>query len=513
MSNSIGNNGGRLYSFGSQPVLIDCNFVVDATNGNGAGVRSIKGQGVKSVFMHTTASLTGTVATTAAQITSIASGTSSLLPGMPVQGTGIPAGTTITQILSSSAVAISATPTGNHSSESITYQAPGSPNPAPGYALIRLRSNYNRYLGGFSGFASPVTGSPIQINSGTAGLTAGNPYVIASVGVGPSGVVTIAPVADSSGSLASKYFTLYDSYGNTFVIWFSVSGIGSAPLLGPAALYGQRGLQYVQQTISSGATAAQIGAALVLTIENLPSGIVGTNSFTASGSTTVTVTSTAAAPVAGVPQDGTTVIPASGPAVPIIFTVTSANATQGAIYTDGSGNLYNVTATIASQTSLSTTGVGVPQGATLTKVSGTGDTTITFSAAVTGWATGFSFAVTTSDTNLQDWQGVGLKPGLTPTVGQSFIATTTGAGGSTGTAIAVGISGITSMEVIGDPSQSFAPMPQGGSAHVGGWVLVQLLAPTSSSVTTLTPTAPAASTVIGMSFYVDQKFSPSNVGL
>lgn len=452
MAGALGNNGGRLYSFGAQPVLIDCNFVVDSTNGNGLGIRSLKGQGVENVFMHTSAT-----------------------PGKGPNG----------------------------------YL---NPNPAVGCALIQLSSNYNRYLGGFSGFVSPVTGGAINIASG-ANLTVGNPYVIISAGHGPAGTATIQPVADSSGSLASKYFTLQDSYGNTFVIWFSVSGVGSAPLLGPAASYGQRGLQYVQQTISSGATASAIGTALVLTIQNLPSGTAGLFSFTASGTTTVTVVSTANQPLAGAPQDGSTVIPAQGPAVPIIFTVTSASATSGAIYTDGSGHLYNVTTTLVAGTTLSTSGVGAPIGATLTKVSGTGDATITFSAAVTGWATGFTLAVTVSDTNLQDWNAVGLPRGLTPTAGQSFVAIATGAGASTGQVKAPGVSGIVSIEVIGDPNLSFSPQAQGGSPNVGGWVLVQLLADTSSSVTTKIPTAPAAGSVCGMSFYVDARFSPSNIGL
>lgn len=528
MSNALGNNGGRLYSFGSQPVLIDCNFVVDSTNGNGLGIRSLKGQGVKNVFMNTSASMTGTVATTAAQITSISGGTSSLRVGMPVQGTGIPVGAYITSIISSSAVGISATPTGNHSSETITYQGVGpngvaNPNPAAGYAWVQLKSNYNRYLGGFSGFASPTTGSTIKIDATDAALTPGDAYIIATVGHGPAGVCTIAPVADSSGSLASTYFTLYDSYGNTFVIWFSVSGVGSPPLLGPAAPYGSPGLQYVQQTIATNASAATIGAALVLTIENLPSGINGVYSFTATGTTTVTVTSTLNQPLAGIPQDGTGVIPSQGPSVPIFFTISSGSATAGSVWTDGLGHLYTVSATISSATLLKTTGIGAPGSnlaGTLTFVSGSGATTaLTFSNAVAGYATGFTFALTVSDTNLADWQAVGLPKGLTPTVGQSLVVPpgVTGAGGSTGTVIAAGISGITSMEVIGDPNQSFSPQPQGvagyTTAHTGGWVLVQLLAPTSSSVTTLIPTAPANGSVVGMSFYVDQKFSPSNIGL
>lgn len=36
------------------PVLLDCNFIVDSTNGNGLGIRSLKGQYISNVYMHTT---------------------------------------------------------------------------------------------------------------------------------------------------------------------------------------------------------------------------------------------------------------------------------------------------------------------------------------------------------------------------------------------------------------------------------------------------------------------------
>lgn len=531
MANAIGNNGGRIYSFGATPVLIDCNFIVDSTNGNGLGIRQLKGQGVKAVYMATSASITGTVATTAAQITSIAQGTSSLTVGMPVAGTGIPAGTTITSIISSSAVGISATPTGNHSSETITYVGFGNPllntgvaTASEGLAWINLKSNYNRYLGGFSGFVSPPSGSAKNIDATDAALTVGSPYTIATVGVGPKGAVTIAPVADSSGSLASTYFTLYDSYGNTFVIWFSVSGVGAPPNLGPGLspsqlAAGARGLTYVQQTISSGATAANITTALALTIPALPSGIAGTDSFTVSGggTATLTVTSTLNAPVAGIPMDGNTAIASNnGVPVPIWFTISTGSATAGSVWTDGSGNLYTVSTTLSSGTVLKTSGYQAPSPAagTLTFVSGTGSSTaLTYSAAVAGLATGFTFAQTVSDTNLADWQGVGVPLGVTPVANLGFVAKATGSGASTGTVYAAGISGITSIEVIGDPNQSLAPQPQGGSAHSGGWILVQFLAPTSTSTTTLIPTAPTNNSTVGMSFYVDYRFSPSNIGL
>lgn len=364
MSSKLGNNGGRYYSFLNRPVLLDCSFTVDATNG--LGITGLKGAGVNNVFMHT-----------------------------------------------------STTPTSNGG-----YL---NPNPASGYALVQLKSNYNRYCGGFNGMVSPVTGSALAING--SALTVGVPYVITSVGHAAAGTVTIAPVADTSGSLASTWFRLYDAYGNTFVIWFSVSGVGVAPTGVSGTL--------VQQSLTSGATAAQVGAALVITIGALlaatpqtPSAPSGVFSFTASGTTTVTVVSTATnpyGPLAGPPADG--VIP-----------------------------------------------------------------------------TGFTFAQTISSTNLRDWQGVGLPKGITPAVNASFIATATGystQGGSTGLVKAAGISGISSMEVIGDPNVSFGPIPMGGSPNVGGWILVQFLAPTSSSVTTAIPTAPTAGSVVSMSFVAE----------
>ena len=45
----------RIYTGHMMPVLLDCNFVVDSTNGNGLGIRSLKGPFVQAVYMHTSA--------------------------------------------------------------------------------------------------------------------------------------------------------------------------------------------------------------------------------------------------------------------------------------------------------------------------------------------------------------------------------------------------------------------------------------------------------------------------
>lgn len=178
-----GQNGGHFYSNITQPVKIDFNFVVDSTNGNGLGIRSLKSNGyVQQVFMNTSAAFTGT-SHTSTSITGIASGTSSLRVGMPVQGSGIAAGSTIASIVSSSAITLSLA-TSTSTTGSITYQGLGSggypnPNPAAGYALIQFKNSFKTYLGGFSGFVSPVSGTPILV---TTGVTAGLAYIIVSVG-------------------------------------------------------------------------------------------------------------------------------------------------------------------------------------------------------------------------------------------------------------------------------------------------------------------------------------------
>lgn len=94
---------------------IDCNFVVDSSNGNGLGIRSLKGAGCAAVYMHT-----------------------------------------------------SATP------------AAGNPNPAAGYILVQLASNYGGYVGGYSGFVQPLSGAPIVLASPSPGISPGQPYVIVS---------------------------------------------------------------------------------------------------------------------------------------------------------------------------------------------------------------------------------------------------------------------------------------------------------------------------------------------
>jgi len=101
-------NGGNFYSNVAKPIDINLNFIVDHTNGNGLGIRSLKSNGyVRNVFMNTNQT-----------------------PG---------------------------------SNDGYT-----NPNPAAGFAWIQLKNNFNYYLGGFSGFVSQTTGSATSTTSGNA---------------------------------------------------------------------------------------------------------------------------------------------------------------------------------------------------------------------------------------------------------------------------------------------------------------------------------------------------------
>ena len=367
IARSAGQNGGWFGSNIAKPIKIDCNFIVDSTNGNGLGIRSLKSNGyVRNVFMHTSAT-----------------------PGK----------------------------NGNYT----------NPNPASGYALIQMKQNFNTYLGGFSGFVSPVTGSNILIASSST-LTLGSPYIITAVGLAIAPTFTVVAVADSSGSLAGKYFLASDQFSNNFVFYMVVSGVGSPPsLTGSLANY-----VAVPVAISTNNANTTVGAAIATAM----GAVNGTHSWTAVNSGhTVTVT--------------------------------------GAL------------------------------------------TTVGFSPLPQDVNTTFTVSGVTYTTLAAAWQSVGLPPGLTPTVGQSFIATATGSAviSTAATVKAPGVSGITSIEVIGDANQSINN--SNIAADGGAWLLVQLLGqssaftynsgtPSNSTVaTTMTPTAPAAGSVIGMSFFFD----------
>lgn len=135
-----------------------------------------------------------------------------------------------------------------------------------------------------------------------------------------------------------------------------------------------------------------IASAYTLTLPLIPSSpqilqvdTSGTITPVAPGTSGQVLTSTGAgAPSFQNPAASTPLVPSvtsllsTGAQTGYFFTVTSANATVGATYLNN-GVTYTVLSTLAAGTSLFVSGTGTLTGSTLTKASGTGDNTITFS--------------------------------------------------------------------------------------------------------------------------------------
>ena len=187
----------KLYQFEIMPILLSCNFIVDSTNGNGLGIRSLKGSGIQNIYMHT-----------------------------------------------------SATP------------ATGNPNPASGNILVQFQDQYNRYLSGFSGFVSPLSGTPL---TATVAHTA---YVIVSLGTAtlaqwqavglPKGVVPavgVGFVATTSGTIGGSAAVEVPS--NSGIMSIEVVGdpnqtiISPIPLLPTTPAGSQVGGQMLLQCLNS----------------------------------------------------------------------------------------------------------------------------------------------------------------------------------------------------------------------------------------------------------------------
>lgn len=120
MANKNWANAGRIWMMETAPVQVSCNFIVDSANGNGLGIRSLKGPTVGNVYMKTSAT----------------------------KAKGSPGGTT---------------------------------GPATGTIVVQLQGNYNKLLGGSYSLVSPL-GTPVLIDASDAHLTAGVAYTITTVG-------------------------------------------------------------------------------------------------------------------------------------------------------------------------------------------------------------------------------------------------------------------------------------------------------------------------------------------
>lgn len=198
----------KLYQYEAYPVLLSCNFVVDATNGNGLGIRSLKGSGIANIFMHTTAS-----------------------PGVGNGG-----------LL--------------------------NPNPGNGVILVQFTNQFNRYLSGFSGFVSPVSGTPL---TATVNHVA---YTIVSLGTATTAqwVAKGFPVGMTPAVGASFIATATGTIGGSAAVEVpSASGIMSIEVVGDpnvtlqnSNVYQNGGGQMVLQCLNTSSAQAAPAAGSVI---------------------------------------------------------------------------------------------------------------------------------------------------------------------------------------------------------------------------------------------------------
>lgn len=89
---------------------------------------------------------------------------------------------------------------------------------------------------------------------------------------------------------------------------------------------------------------------------------------------------------------------------------------------------------------------------------------------------GNPYVITTvGDASLAVWQAIGLPPGVTPAVGQSFIALTVGAGANSSTSrVQVpSSSGASAVEIVGNPNAMISN--SNISSNGGAWIMAQFL--------------------------------------
>lgn len=274
MANANWENAGKIYSPYVRPVLLTCNFVVDSTNGNGLGIRSLKGLGIRNIFMNTSPAATTATSVFASGATTITvSSLLNLVVGMVVTdsttGGNITGGTTIASIyaplnqitLSVPTAGASAVSPGDTLSFAMTAALAGNPNPQAGVIVVQMGGNHNRYLAGFSGFVSPTTGSPIVLSAGS-GITAGHPYIIVTLGTTTTAANWVTAglplgytAAVGAAFIATAAAATGTGLGNATVIAVGVSGATSIEVVGDP-----------NQTISGQAPSGPVGSQMILQV-------------------------------------------------------------------------------------------------------------------------------------------------------------------------------------------------------------------------------------------------------
>jgi len=127
--------------------------------------------------------------------------------------------------------------------------------------------------------------------------------------------------------------------------------------------------------------------------------------------------------------------------------------------------------------------------------------------ASAGTVSGTSYIITiVGTTTTAGWQSLGLPVGVTPAVGVAFKATATTTATGTGAVQVQSNSGIVAIEALGIPSLTMYPTGVGAALP---YMILQTLAATNSSTTTLVPTDPANGSALKLVFYFSDSSNTS----
>lgn len=130
----------------------------------------------------------------------------------------------------------------------------------------------------------------------------------------------------------------------------------------------------------------------------------------------------------------------------------------------------------------------------------------TGSTVISSLSAGTIYIITSLGTSTTaDWILAGVPLGVTPAVGVTFLALGS-SGTGTGTCATSTVSGVSHIEIVGDPNTTLYPV---GIGAANPYIFMKYVGATNSSTTTPIATQPADNSVVGLAFY----FSNSGVTL